>query len=82
MNDTQCQVTLGDAEVVALHELLARSEWVGLFDNPLDPVEVDVISELQQVLAPFVRGLGTDAYSRVVEGAWAQLRRKAAGKNG
>ena len=78
----QCQVTLGDAEVVALHELLSRSEWAGLFDDPLDPVEVNVISDFQQVLVPFVRGLGTDAYGQVVDEAWAQLRLEATGESG
>ena len=79
MNGGECQVTLNDAEVVALHELLARSEWAGLFDDPLDSVEVDVISALQQALAPFVRGLGTDGYGDVVDEAWAMLRQEDRG---
>ncbi len=76
MNGGECQVTFSDAEVVALHELLARSEWGGLFDDPLDPVEVDVMSALQQALAPFVRGLGTDGYGAIVDDAWAKLRQE------
>ena len=70
-----CRLTLDYAEVVALHEVIARAEWA----DDLKVIELNgdaeqlVLSRLQLALAPLVRELGTTDYGAAVQSAWRQI---------
>lgn len=76
MGDGEVRLVLSEAEAIALHEVLARAEWaedLGVVE-PSDPAEVEVLSRVQQALAPHIAALGTDSYNATVDEAWKRLR--------
>jgi hypothetical protein len=64
-------ISLSAEEAVTLHELIAFAEWAIELNEieTRDVAERQVLSRLQQALAPLVPRLGTDAYDGVVQRA-------------
>ena len=64
-----------EAEAVVLHFRIALSE----FEDDLDgielpePVDKKVFSDVQQSLAQWIPGLGTDEYQRVIDSAYVAI---------
>ncbi|WP_306368189.1 hypothetical protein [Nocardiopsis sp. CC223A] len=68
-------LSLSQAEATVLHEPIAFAEFA--YDptsvESERPVEQKVLSDVQQVLAPLISGLGTDGYQAVMNSAYAAI---------
>ena len=73
--DGTVTVRMSLAEAVVLHRRIALAEWSDdLSDIDLqEPVEQRVFSDVQQALAPRIRGLGTEACQATVDGAHSAI---------
>jgi hypothetical protein len=66
---------LTPAEAVTLHEVIARAEWATDLREleTADTAEREVLSRVQQAIAPSIEELGTESYDRAVNRAWAAV---------
>lgn len=73
--DGSVTLSMSQAEATVLHLLIASAE----FDNDLTavllsrPVDQKVLSDVQQALAPIIRGLGTDGYPAEVNNVYSAI---------
>ncbi|WP_170226304.1 hypothetical protein [Rudaeicoccus suwonensis] len=73
--DDQILLRMSRAEAIVLHELIASSEWSSELEN-LElqrPAEREIVSRIQQSLAPLISQLGTDHYGTAVDAAISEI---------
>ncbi|MGQ4271827.1 hypothetical protein [Nocardiopsis changdeensis] len=73
--DGSVTLSMSQAEATVLHELIAFAEFANDLTSiePERPVEQKVLSDVQQALAPLIRGLGTEGYGAALDRAFAAI---------